>query len=194
MLDFNLDPDFDLEAVHPLSPDFTKIPVSLYNGPALWQMILDKAPEGAIIAGGAIRDYFLGYQPKDIDIFLPSDAWQMPVGFHSITDSDERAEEYEAVPNIDIVAKGEIAGYLVDYIGINPNDISRGRQLVQGFDFGISRCWFDGSLHDTPEAYMDRVNFTVTLLLGDRYERSLARFDRFNVRMGGRYTLKEAFQ
>ena len=43
----------------------------LTNGPALWKEILSFFPEGSIIAGGCVRDYWLGKKPKDIDVFFP---------------------------------------------------------------------------------------------------------------------------
>lgn len=43
----------------------------LANGPALWKEILSFFPEGSIIAGGCVRDYWLGKEPKDIDVFYP---------------------------------------------------------------------------------------------------------------------------
>jgi len=40
------------------------------NGPDLWDAILLKLGPDAYIAGGAVRDYILGTEPKDIDVFL----------------------------------------------------------------------------------------------------------------------------
>ena len=42
----------------------------MQNGPELWNAILDQMPPGAVIAGGAVRDFILGVQPKDIDVFM----------------------------------------------------------------------------------------------------------------------------
>src|SRR3546814_3197398 len=66
--------------------------------------------------------------------------------------------------------------------------------MVERFDFGVARCWYDGEIHDTPEAATDRANKTVTLFLDDRLERSRARFARFNERMGGDWRLIDDFQ
>lgn len=43
----------------------------LTNGPALWKEILSFFPQGSIIAGGCVRDFWLGKKPKDIDVFYP---------------------------------------------------------------------------------------------------------------------------
>src|SRR5687768_10379559 len=48
---------------------------SLPNGPELWDKLLEAVkevyePEFCCIAGGAVRDYALGKDPKDIDIFV----------------------------------------------------------------------------------------------------------------------------
>ena len=45
-------------------------PSRMANGPDLWRAILAKMPPGSIVAGGAVRDYLLGYEPKDIDVFM----------------------------------------------------------------------------------------------------------------------------
>src|SRR3546814_17583635 len=68
------------------------------------------------------------------------------------------------------------------------------RDMVERFDFGVARCWYDGEIHDTPEAATDRANKTVTLFLDDRLERSRARFARFNERLGGDWRLIDDFQ
>ena len=160
------------------------------NGPALWRGILDRIGcPGAVIAGGAVRDLLLGVRPKDIDIFAPSDGFNPPSIFQGL--GDERHAEYEAMPSIDIVMRAEIAGFQVDLVGCQ--NFSNGMELVETFDFGVSRCWFDGQqLFDTMWAQHDRKNKVVTLLLNDRRERAQRRFDRFNERMGGGWTLVEA--
>src|SRR3546814_13247052 len=92
---------------------------------------------------------------------------------------------------IAVVTRGVIAGYQVDLIGVTFADT---RDMVERFDFGVARCWYDGEIHDTPEAATDRANKTVTLFLDDRLERSRARFARFNERMGGDWRLIDDFQ
>ncbi len=179
------------------------------NGPDLWQAILAQMPEGAIVAGGAVRDFLLGYEPKDIDVFmgLPPVAEYAPDeplgdmldaisahdprhGLMRIENTHERYEEYAAVSNIVCVSSGALFGYRVDAIDIG--DFDGGEKLIEQFDFGITRCWFDGKLHDTPEAKIDRDTRTMTLLLSERRQRSIARFDRLRERWGADWKLRDA--
>jgi len=75
------------------------------NGPALWDALLDAVNvPGAVVAGGSIRDWCLGIDPKDIDIFVPCkdlDAWidfkynlLGSTSLHDILDTQE-GKEYE---------------------------------------------------------------------------------------------------
>lgn len=45
------------------------------NGPAVWDAILYAVGHhwSPIIAGGCIRDFYLGVSPKDIDVFVPAE-------------------------------------------------------------------------------------------------------------------------
>lgn len=169
------------------SPDGAVSPV-LKNGPELWGKVLASLPAGAIVAGGAVRDHLLGVEPKDIDVFLPVDAWPSNgfSGFQTL--GADKDAEYEAMPTIAVVVRGERLGYQVDVVGIYAERTTPA-DIVGTFDFGIARSWFDGErIHDTPEAAQDRAARTVTRLLHDRPERGEARFARFNARMGGAFT------
>src|SRR3546814_2704179 len=59
-----------------------------------------------------------------------------------------KAAEYDAMNEIAVVTRGVIAGYQVDLIGVTFADT---RDMVERFDFGVARCWYDGEIHDTPE-------------------------------------------
>jgi hypothetical protein len=172
------------------------------NGPELWSAILARMPSGSIIAGGAVRDYLNGVEPKDIDVFIDieadarrletDDAYALKAGdarfgLHRIDNEYERFEEYAAVSNIACVSSGMMFGHRVDAVVMEK--FKGGADLVAGFDFGLNRVWFDGEIHDTPEAYHDRENNCATLLLNDRVERSLKRFARLNERWGGGWRL-----
>lgn len=181
-------------ANEPATPSYALSPMA--NGPAAWAAILNCFPEGAIIAGGAVRDFALGVEPKDIDVFLPCTSWPRgglePLGrFESL--GTDRNDDYSAMPAISIVQRGRLYGHQIDVVGLWFEDENyRPERIVSTFDFGISRCWFDGEIHDTPEAESDRRDGTVTLLLTDRPERASIRFARFNERMGGGYSLRKA--
>lgn len=171
------------------------------NGPDLWTKVLTQFPPGAIIAGGAVRDFLLGVPPKDIDVFLPASAVKsLPptegfefafheprFGFHRIDGIQDRQSEYQSLNDICLVSRGEIEGFTVDLVEFTID--FTGQQLVETFDFWINQCWFDGELRDTREARQDRANNNVTICNEERLERSLARFERFNARHNGAYTL-----
>lgn len=169
------------------------------NGPELWDAILSRMPKGAVVAGGAVRDYLLGVPPKDIDVFWHATAvpqTDIPFdldciqpdprsGLWRIDSIFERKEEYEALNDILLVSRGQLFGFTVDLIELSvPFDVA-------SFDFGINHVWYDGTLHDTEAAFNDRFTLYVTLHHADRLERSRKRFARFNERHGGKYVLKE---
>lgn len=185
------------------------------NGPELWNAILAQMPPGAVIAGGAVRDYLLGVEPKDIDVFCSvhavtpisyfsgNEADVMPDwlpegydcrhGLFRVDDRHERQEEYTKLNNIAVVSCGTVFEYKVDLIEMNIEAAAfNGTDLVADFDFAITRCFYDGTdIFDTIEAAVDRQNKTVTLMIDDRRERSQARFDRFNERRGGGWTYRD---
>lgn len=39
------------------------------NNPELWRQLLQQAPKGSVLMGGAVVDFMCGIQPKDYDIF-----------------------------------------------------------------------------------------------------------------------------
>lgn len=180
------------------------------NGPALWTEILKHFPAGAIVAGGAVRDYLLGLEPKDIDVFITAEQANPPypepplegdelmefiltrcfdprMGLGRIDNIYERQEEYKALNNIDLVSSGQLLGYKVDAIVLS--DSPTPEEIVADFDFGINQCWFDTEIHDTAAATMDRQTRLIRLYHFDRTERSIARFHRLNERHGGIFSL-----
>lgn len=175
----------------------------MINGPNLWSAILAQMPPGSVIAGGAIRDWYLDVEPKDIDVFTgsPPPLSEQPgpdedfilyreprSGLYRIDNYYERQEEYRAMGNIELVSSGKMLGYRVDLVQMT--DFTNGPALVEGFDFAINQQWFDGDLvYRTVASINDLANHTVTLLRNDRLERSLKRFERFNTRMGGGWKL-----
>jgi len=180
--------------VHSGPQERTSIPTEteagpvITNGPALWSLVLARMPVGAIVAGGAVRDYLLGVEPKDIDVFCPTEGLGGFdfTGFEPL--GEDRREEYEALSFIDLVQRTRMHGFQIDLVGVYMPGWTP-RALVETFDFGITRCWFDGeALHDTAEAGYDRSCDAVTLLVPGRPERAAARFARFNEAHGGRFT------
>jgi len=164
------------------------------NGPDLWREILAIMPPGSVVAGGAVRDFLLGVEPKDIDVFIDMAAdgaasgRDPRFGLYRIDNEYERFEEYAAVSDIVCVSSGMLMGRRVDAVVME--NYTGGAALVEGFDFGINRCWFDGELHDTPEARSDREAKRATLLLTDRIERSVKRFERLRERWGDEWQIE----
>jgi hypothetical protein len=173
------------------------------NGPELWSKILAQMPAGAVVAGGAVRDYLLGVPPKDIDVFMgtPAEIQDPPTqdryfteafdarsGLYRIDSVWERQEEYAALTHIDLVSSGTLFGWKVDAVVLT--NFTTGDALIEDFDFGITRSWFspERGLVESQLAFDDMTNRHVTLLLGDRRERAEKRFARFNERMRGTFT------
>jgi len=167
-----------------IEPDPIK---ELENGLGLWAAVLEKIPNG-VIAGGAIRDFIMGVQPKDIDVFIPSKLFKAS-NFEQ-WEPHPNAVEYEAGDHVDAVLQRKLFGWVVDLILVNlpETEESFGARVIKSFDFGITRSWFDGELHDTLEACHDREKGRVTLMLEDRLDRAWKRFDRFNAAHGNSWT------
>lgn len=170
------------------------------NGPDLWDSILEKMPAGSVIAGGAVRDYLLGVEPKDIDVFMgvPNDLVDFTTfnigdeprsGLFRIDNFYERLEEYQAMTNIDLVSSGTMFDFKVDAVVMT--NFTDGAALVSEFDFAINQCWYTKAegVRWTEASTVDRICKMVTLLQTDRLERSQKRFARFNERMGGGWIL-----
>lgn len=173
------------------------------NGPALWDSILEALGfEGAVIAGGCIRDYHLGLEPKDIDIFVPvpnrleledlmdrlndSSLWQL-----SLIETGNEGEYEEAFDGILIgVIEGEFCNMPVNIIsrsayldGCDEPDLT---SLIESFDYGILQAAYDGrAIIATPAQSRDHFNREATLLNRNYYSQSIARFERFNERNPG---------
>lgn len=164
------------------------------NGPELWAKILAVCPPGAFVAGGAVRDYFLGVEPKDIDVFVSTDVlqlnahWETEV-FRRIDGPDARTAEYLAMTDIDVVQRGTVAGWTVDLVYVGSLGTTKpfsANRVVESFDFGLTRMWFDGKkTHVLPEADADMINHQITRYVHNRPKRAQERFDRFNAAHGG---------
>jgi len=162
------------------------------NGPELWDKILSHFPEDTILAGGAVRDFFLGVEPKDFDLFSPYSSYKADIEGMNHIDFDDgegtHAEEYEAMGEIGIVMKGEIEGVNVDYIGMHLDDPVA---MIESFDTDINQVFFarGGRLYKKAGFIKALETKIVTVQRGDRLERTQERFDRFNLKMHGQFTL-----
>lgn len=173
----------------------------MQNGPELWDAVREAALSvfsDALVAGGCIRDYRLGVPPKDIDVFVagPSALIVHPDFVHQPVPSDRR-EEYEGRPYVRFVDDYDFHGIHVQVIGFYTDDevvAVHGPTLVGDFDFGITRAWYDGQIHETPEFEKDLQDSTITVLRNDRPERAATRARRFMDRHPGRFRLVETNQ
>lgn len=181
------------------------------NGPALWQSILEVVGTHwqPCVAGGAVRDFYLRQEPKDIDVFVPAACTE---DFTSIIDSmdirlahghiigltgdQSLASEYEAGEETEVfgVWEGEVIGVPVNIVG--RKSLNRTiTALLQTFDFGINQCAYveEGGFYSTPAFAKDRLGGYFTLTHNRTYAQSIERFDRINARHGGRYRLVDPF-
>lgn len=176
------------------------------NGPKLWADMLTAINiEGAVVAGGCIRDCYLSVPPKDIDICIPAGSCNEML---SIVDGLIECgvfagdmltrEEYEADEIEDGalygVASGEIMGYQVDLIARKAHQEGP-YKLIESFDFGFLQMFYDGeSVKHTIASQADRYLRRATMMHDRHIEQSLARFYRFNARNPGLLSLNVPFE
>lgn len=174
------------------------------NGPALWETLLEElAVDGAVVAGGCIRDYLLGFEPKDIDIFVPvTNRQEFEEFIYSLNDSPLwsveliEGEEYRVHDPHSIigVAEGEALGLPVNIVA-RCSHIEGAWELINSFDYGILQWSFqstDTGIVATTAALMDLANRTATLTHDGTYEQSLDRYARWLKRVtpvGGQWPL-----
>ncbi|UCR81402.1 hypothetical protein [Brevundimonas phage AA] len=179
------------------------------SGPAIWGSLLNQvraaAPGRFVVAGGAIRDYWLGLDPKDIDIFVDT---------ANRDDLAVLAEEINKLDNFDVhmidVEEYEVDDpYLVGCIEgswtfndevwpINivarPSLLAGPLSLVKTFDFGILQAWWDltsPAIQTTPACDFDRDELFATLMHDRHPAQSLERFNRFRDRNGDVLTFRD---
>lgn len=171
---------------------FNLLPSGCRNGPALWETLLEALDvTDATVAGGCIRDYLLGVEPKDIDIFVPvGNRQEFEELISSLNDSSvwsltliEEGENYSVHDPDGIigVAEGEALGLPVNLVA-RVSQLEGNWRLIQGFDYGILQ-WSFTSTHEgivcTTQALMDLAGRTATLTHNRTYEQSLERFAKW---------------
>lgn len=170
------------------------------NGPELWDKILSAVreiyePEFVAIAGGAVRDYLLGEENKDIDVWVkcsgkvPSDrALEVAeeLGWKEINPVYTEYKNNGDSSNVLNVFSGSSFGHRIDFIVI---DKTTGKEVVDRFDAEINKCWYDGQVHTTPAARLDIQKRQWSSCLPDN-PAAEKRFLRVNKRLGGKLKFK----
>ena len=182
------------------------------NQASLWDDILKLVDvPGAVVAGGCIRDHFLGLEPKDIDVFIPCTSLEHWLdvksglmdkyyrGPNSRLEDMQEGKEYDRTdfdrdknPLYGVLA-GELCGYEVNIIARTNH--ATPRELVDMFDFGILQCWYDGiKVHYTEAQVFDSFYKRATLTHNKHVQQSINRFLRFNTRNPGVLSLVLPFE
>lgn len=157
----------------------------LWNGPKLWDSILQHFPDGSIVAGGCIRDFYMGNQNiKDVDVFYPYR--NMDDYTHLVLNDKERFKYIREVPVNNYGRKEHLAfseeyedrnnGIIVNIMGVRK---IAPMEYMYNFDLGTSRCLYDGNLFYTDDFMSDMKNKEVSILNPTiSYEWSKARAER----------------
>ena len=154
--------------------------------------------EQTILAGGAVRDSYLGIEPKDYDFFIPKN------GFHKslevlkgMTESEPvfAKEKYGYADGLPIfsVCNFKYEGLDLQIMGSKyPNEEDFPQKVLNHFDFGINMIYYTGSsiLEDTPEFHNDIDTMTMNLynLTDLKYlPKYMDRYFRINRKLGNQY-------
>lgn len=168
----------------------------LHDWLKLLGLIQTRAP-GALLGGGALRDYSFGVHAKDLDFFIDESANTARVievirrshpDIVNHIDCDVTYQDWST----DVLGIYELGGNPemppVNLIRVRSGTCDLNTQLAR-FDFGICQIAHDGNQLRVTEAYLkDRAEKTFTLT-GSRtkrqYEQSLKRFERISPRYPG---------
>ncbi|WCD56149.1 tRNA nucleotidyltransferase [Caulobacter phage KSC] len=186
------------------------------NGPDLWHSLLEDIVAvfggDAIIAGGCIRDFMLGLEPKDIDIWVNErDLVSMRNLMQRLMSTDfdwswDLTEMEDGDPDYNggigdnlLIWEGTVqntGGVILDVnIIACPEHADGIEAVVNRFDMDICQWWFSGGMiHQTPAALQALDNKVCTVVRGHDWERAVRRFDKFNARHPGVLTFVNPFQ
>lgn len=147
----------------------------------LLEEIQKTSPE-AIIAGGAMRDWFHGHTPKDVDIFVSAgfDVTLIPKLIENSQDDPSGELDDTITQSI------TFGGYSlpINIVWCNKNVIPM--QRFEKFDFGLCKIAWDGqTVIEHPEFLWDVKYNLITLRRAPSIEmllRSLERYKRFTAK------------
>ena len=179
------------------------------NGPLLWQAMLEELNvPGAVVAGGAVRDFCLNLEPKDIDIFVPvsclSDflalvdhvADNRYFDLHPMFDkAKEYVKDADSIPGSDLIGvmEGEAFGLPVNVIARTAH-LGGPRALIDSFDFDVLQGYHDGESLKWNVCQGKACQTKIaTLMHGRHVDQSIKRFLRFNQRHPGLLSLNIPF-
>lgn len=154
-----------------------------------------KGAENAVIAGGAVRDVILGLEPKDYDFFIPGEGYRAVVETIGIdSKSHPDSVEYQtSMSTLKAVRQAEYEGLKVELMKEKlPNNEDFGRNVIKTFDYGICMAYYEGAslVREAEEFMTDKNNYHMTLYtlyhIAD-LPKSIARFNRLNEKLGGKY-------
>jgi hypothetical protein len=147
-----------------------------------------------MLAGGAIRDEFLGLTPKDYDIFVPlkhkSELYSLALSVSENPIHKSKAGDYDTIQKIINVYGLEVAGKKIDLIGINEKDDEDFPDIVIGaFNFGINMAYDTGSYQRSDHPYfrgdLDERRMSLRNLEDmSHLPKMVAKFNNLNERLG----------
>lgn len=118
------------------------------NSPELWLKLLNEAPKGSVLMGGAIVDFMLGIEPKDYDIF------------HHYQPGMPEVPNYWKFIEMDYNDPVKIAEHQADYGPLgNGNPIGS----VYNYDAGGLKVQMIGITYADPRDYFSKFDHTLTL-------------------------------
>lgn len=173
------------------------------NDPVLWNHILENVREiygcDACIAGGAVRDYFLGVREKDIDVFvdvayddvITSSTAELNFGPAIRTDhggNEYKTRDPKIVGTWEFYHKGVVINLIAKPLPVEDYV----QALLDTFDFEICKSAYffnkatgEYEIYDSSNAKCDREDKTFTYVgPEDNTEQSFRRLERFNQRTG----------
>lgn len=157
--------------------------------PEEWKQLLATIQEHdplAVIAGGAVRDWYHGYQPRDIDVFVSHQfvLQNCPIGLTVVDGTYIISAEHDD----SVSASACYTGYSLPVNIIWCSDAITPAERFNRFDFGLCKAAFNGKeiiLH--PEFLWDVKYGIFTLRRASNINQTIESFIRYN-------RLKEKYQ
>jgi len=175
------------------------------NGPEFWDVILrdirrENPSIQPIIAGGAVRDFILGGEAKDIDVWFYKSTRGGPTTatmhkakrWTRVVPDDEDENEYASNSRLKMLHNYAFYGWDVQLIGVDVFPWGW-ESLVNDFNIGLSKMAYDGAVHAHADALTDIANKTVSIVkpnAGERLKRCVGKatalaakygFDKSNI-------------